>query len=142
MEHLNVAEPRKQHGLTALVRRVNANGMNAIDGRTVTARALVQWRSELIQDLGGNEAISTQEATLVEMAARTKLLLDSIDGWLLGQRSLVNARKKAVLPVVRERGQLADTLSRLMQQLGLERRAKVPSLAAFIADRAKEKEPA
>lgn len=137
-----MAEPRKQHGLTALVRRVNANGMNAIDGRTVTARALVQWRSELIQDLGGNEAISTQEATLVEMAARTKLLLDSIDGWLLGQRSLVNARKKAVLPVVRERGQLADTLSRLMQQLGLERRAKVPSLAAFIADRAKEKEPA
>lgn len=133
-------EPRTRHGLHTLKRLVSASGMRALDGRCQTAKALVQWRRELVEDLGGSEAISTQQATLIELAARTKLLLDSIDMWLLGQRSLVNARKKAVLPCVRERGQLADTLSRLMQQLGLERRAKVQELQAYIEQRDREKE--
>ncbi len=136
-----MAEPRKQHGLHTLTRRVSARGLNAIDGRCRTSKALVQWRRDLIQDLGGNEAITTQQATLIEIAARTKLILDSIDVWLLGQASLVNARKRAVLPVVQQRGQLADSLARLMSQLGLERRAQpVKSLQDYIADHDRGKE--
>ncbi len=136
-----MADRRTLHGLHGLKRKVSAMGTSALDGRCQAAKALTQWRRELIQDLGGSEAISTQQMTLIQVAARTKLLLDSIDVWLLGQRSLVNARKKAVLPVVRERGQLADTLSRLMQQLGLQRRsAPVPGLQAYIAAHDTEKE--
>ena len=46
----------------------------------------------------------------------------------------MNARKRAVLPVVQlNRGQLADSLARLMSQLGLERRAQpVKSLQDYI----------
>ena len=93
-----------------------------LDGRCQVAKALAQWRRELIQDLDGIEVIGAQQATLIEIAARTKLLLNSVDVWLLGQRSLVNGRKKAALPIVRERTQLADTPGRLMAQLGLQRR--------------------
>jgi hypothetical protein len=61
-------------------------------------------------------------------------MLDSIDAWLLKQPSLVNARKKSLLPVVRERQQLAESLARYVGQLGLERRMKpTPSLQDYLA---------
>ena len=53
-------------------------------------------------------------------------MLDSIDAWLLTQRSLINARKRSLLPAVRERQQLADGLARYLGQLGLERKIKEP----------------
>jgi len=74
---------------------------------------------------------------VIELAVRTKLLLDSIDAWLLVQPSLVNARKRALLPVVRERQALADALARYLGQLGLERRQRpVGDLASYLAEKA------
>ncbi len=112
------------HGLTLLKRAVKNLGGRAIDRRTAVGKALSQWRAELLQDLGGCESVSTQELAIVDLAVRTKLMLDSIDTWLLTQPSLVNARKRSLLPVVRERTQLSDALSRYLSQLGLKRRAK------------------
>jgi hypothetical protein len=123
-----------QHGLYALQRRVKERGLRAIDGRSAVGRALSQWRSDLIRDLGGEASVSTQQSALVDLAVKSKLLLDSIDGWLLQQRSLVNARKRALLPVVRERTQLADSLAKYLTLLGLERRAKpLPTLQDLLA---------
>jgi hypothetical protein len=87
-------------------------GARAIDRRTKIGRALLQWRNERIEDLGGADAVTTQQLAIVELAVKSKLMLDSIDAWLLKQPSLVNARKKSLLPVVRERQQLADSLAR------------------------------
>ncbi len=115
---------RTMHGLTTLKRAVKNLGGRAIDRRTTMGKALSQWRAELLQDLGGPEAVSTQELAIVDLAVKTKLMLDSIDTWLLTQPSLVNARKRTLLPVVRERTQLSDALSRYLNQLGLKRRAK------------------
>ena len=113
----------QKHGLTILKRAVNGVGNNRlIDKRTVTGRALAKWRNDLIADLGGD--ISTQQSALVDLAVKSKLLLDSIDAWLLVQPSLVNARKKSLLPVVKERQALADGLARYLAQLGLGRVAK------------------
>jgi hypothetical protein len=61
---------------------------------------------------------------VVELAVHTKLLLDSIDAWLLRQPSLIDRRKRALLPVVRERQHLADALARYLGLLGLEHRAR------------------
>jgi len=108
-------------------RVVRTLGARAIDGRSTVARQLAAWRGDLIRDVGGDP--STQQLAVIELATRTKLLLDSVDGWLLVQPSLVNARKKALLPVVRERQQLADALARYMTQLGLERRARGVDIA-------------
>jgi hypothetical protein len=96
----------------------------------VTGRALAKWRLDLIQDLGGD--VSTQQSALVDLAVKSKLLLDSLDAWLLTQDSLINKRKKSVLPVVRERQTLADGLARYLSMLGLERRSKEVSLSDYV----------
>ena len=41
----------------------------------------------LIQDLGGEETISTQQEALIDLCIKSKLMLDSIDAWLLTRRT-------------------------------------------------------
>ncbi len=117
-------------GLTKLKAAVKELGGRSIDRRTSVGKALARWRADLLQDLGGADAVSTQKVAVVELAVRTKLILDSLDTWLLTQPSLVLARKRMVMPVVMQRQQIADALARYMGQLGLERRARdlTPSL--------------
>lgn len=62
--------------------------------------------------------MSPQQRDLVDLAARTKLYVDAIDAWIVGRPSLVLARKRSILPVVRERQALADPLARLLGKLG------------------------
>ncbi len=132
---MKAAKPRSRHGLNALMARVKVRGLAAIDGRTVAARALLDWRTDLVADLGGEAAISAQQRALVEVATRSKLYIDHLDAFLMEQQSLVNARRKAVLPVLRERQTLADSLARILAQLGLERRhAPAKSLQDVIAE--------
>ena len=66
---------------------------------------------------------------------RTKLYVDYLDTWLMqDQRTLVNFRRRQVLPVLMQRQQLADALARYVQQLGLERKAKqIPSLQDYLS---------
>ena len=47
------------------------------------------------------EHTSTQQRQVIDLAVKTKLLLDSIDAWLVKQPSLVNHRKRALLPVAK-----------------------------------------
>lgn len=127
---------RVKHGLTVMKRAVKKLAERTIDGRTTVGKALGQWRGDLIADLGGRENISTQQAAIVDLAVKSKLLLDSIDAWLLTQPSLIDKRRRALLPVVRERQQIADALARHLGQLGLERRVRrVPSLGEYVAQR-------
>jgi hypothetical protein len=114
----------QKHGFSVLKRAVNGLGNRVIDRRTATGKALAKWRTDLLTDLGGETEISTQQSALIDLCVRSKLLLDSIDTWLLVQPSLVNSRKKSLLPVVRERQQLADGLAKYLAMLGLRRIAK------------------
>ncbi len=130
-----MADRRTRHGLTVLKARVKVRGFSTIDLRTAAAQALVQWKADLLCDLGGEENVSAQRMTVVEMVVRTKLYIDHIDAWLMEQDSLVNKRRKSLLPVLRERQVLVDSLSRLLQQLGLERREKpIKSLQDHLRD--------
>ena len=70
------------------------------------------------------------------MTVRTRLYVDSLDAWMMEQESLVNRKRKSVLPVLRECQQLVDSLARILGQLGLERKAKpIPALAQYIAEK-------
>jgi hypothetical protein len=112
-------------------------GRRLVDLRTSVGKALAAWRADLVADLGGAETLSTQQAAIVDLAVRTKLLLDSLDAWLLKQKTLVNARKRSVYPVLLQRTQLADALARYLTQLGLERRrAQVPELGDYLRKKA------
>jgi hypothetical protein len=100
--------PRRRHrrrgyaksGFYALKTTLKALGPRVIDRRTALGKSLAQWRSDLVRDLGGPDALSTQQRALVDLLVRQKLLLESIDAWLLVQPSLVNARKRTLVPVV------------------------------------------
>ena len=68
----------RKHGLFTLRHQLIDLGSRAIDGGSSVGVALRKWRDDLIDDLGGKDAISTQQETLVELAARSKIMLDSI----------------------------------------------------------------
>jgi len=126
----------QKHGLTTMKKALHQLGGRALDQRTSLAKALGRWRSEILNDLGGTENTSAQQRAVLDLSVKTKLMLDSIDAWLLTQRSLINARKRALYPVVRERQQIADALARYLGQLGLERRLKgVMDLKSYLAER-------
>ena len=126
----------RTHGANTLKRAVSTLGSRTIDRRTTVGRALAAWRNELLADLGGIEAVSTQELALVEEAVKTKLILDSVDAWLLSQRTLINKRVRGVFPAVRDRQALVSTLRGLLGDLGLKRRSKSElSLGEYLATR-------
>lgn len=118
----------RKTGLFTLKRALIDLGSRAIDGRSSVGVALRKWKADLIQDLGGADLISTQQETLIELAVRSKIMLDSIDAWLLTQPTLINARKRTLLPVVLQRQTLADGLARYLSQLGPQRQRKVKTL--------------
>jgi hypothetical protein len=118
-----------KHGLTVLKAAVKGLGGRLIDRRTTLGKALAAWRSDLVADLGGAESVSTQQAAIIDLAVRTKLMLDSIDAWVLTQPALVDKRKRALLPAVKERQQLADSLARYLTTLGLGRTSKPVDLS-------------
>jgi hypothetical protein len=131
--------PRQTHAYAPLKRAVKVLGTRAVDRRTRIGKALEQWRSDLIADLGGLENISTQERAIIDEAVLTKLILSSINVWMLKQQSLVSNKNRGALPVVLHRNQLVTTLKVLLDSLGLKRRAKpVELLENYIAAKQRE----
>ena len=131
-------KPKREYrksGLFTIRRQLIDLGSRAIDGRSSVGVALRKWKADLIRDLGGKDSISTQQETLIELAARSKIMLDSVDAWILGQPSLINYRKKTILSVVQQRQSIADGLTRIMKDLGLERRSKEVTLNDYIQER-------
>jgi len=65
----------RRHGLNPLKKTLYQLGYRVLDKRTVAGRALVEWRDDLIRDLGGD--VSTQQDAIISLAIKTKLLLGS-----------------------------------------------------------------
>jgi hypothetical protein len=133
---VTTARPRhyQRHGLHTLQKAVRDLGSRALPARnTRLGRALLEWRTALVADLGGEDAISTQQRALVELAVRTKLLVDSVDAFILAMPSPVNRTKRCLFAVVRERQGLVDQLQKLLRDLGLERRTRDVDLAEHLA---------
>src|SRR5213080_4194357 len=118
--------PYLKSGIYALRNAVLTLGSRALPPKsTALGRALHEWRESLLTDLGGLEAVSTQQAALVDLAVRTRLLVDSVDAYVLSMPSPVNRQRRCLHPVVRERSALVGQLqSLLLRDLGLERKAQ------------------
>jgi hypothetical protein len=128
--------PTQTHAYRPLKRAVRVLGTRAVDRRTRIGKALNAWRRDLIADLGGIDQLSKQEQAILEEAVLTKLILSSINVWLLEQKTLVNGRTRGVLPVVLHRNQLVTTLKVLLDSLGLKRRQRtIPSLGEYLAQK-------
>jgi hypothetical protein len=133
--HKPRARTYSKHGLNTLRKSLKYSGNALTSRRYKLGRVLWEWRQELVRDVGGEAAISTQQLAVIDLAVKTKLLLDSIDAWLLTQPSLIDKRRRALLPVVRERQALADALARYMGLLGLERKTTSLDLAQALGGR-------
>ena len=130
--------PYLKSGIYALRNAVLTLGSRALPPKsTALGRALHEWREALLADLRGVEAVSTQQAALVDLAVRTKLLVDSVDAYVLAMPSPVNRQRRCLHPVVRERQALVAQLQSILRDLGLERRQK-PVLGLDEYLRAKE----
>ena len=89
--------PYTKSGIPALKRAVVTLGSRALPSKsTALGRALHEWRAALVADLGGDDAISTQQLALVELAVRTKLLVDSVDAYVLSMPSPVNRQRRGI----------------------------------------------
>ena len=86
------------HGLSAMKRAMGqlCDSGNWPDTLGPLGAAVRDWQQALISDLGGPEAISTQQKVLVDLSSKTMLLLASVDDWLLRQ-SPINKRKRSLL---------------------------------------------
>jgi hypothetical protein len=136
--------PHQFHGMYALERVLGPlTERNAwLNELGEIGEALKEWEQAIVDDLGGDENLSSMERSIVSMATKTHLFLTSVDQFLLEQPSLVNKSRRQLFPVVLQRQQLADALSRYMNQLGLKRRAKpIQSLDDYIKQRYGNREP-
>jgi hypothetical protein len=135
--------PYQRSGFHTLKKAIVTLGSRALPPkRTALGRALREWRAALVADLGGADAISTQQAALVDLAVTTKLQLDSVDAFLFSMPSPVDKRHRRLWPVVRERQVIAGQLRDVLRDLGLDRKAKpVPDLAAYLAERTRQPAP-
>lgn len=116
-------DPPLPKGLRQLRARIMLRGLGVVDKRTHEARAVLDWRRQLIDDLGGEAGLSAARKALVEVAARSKLYLDHIDAVLVARRSLLTHRRARVLPLVDQRRKFADSLTKTLVALGVGRQA-------------------
>lgn len=100
-----------------------------LDGRSAVAVAVRTWKADVRRDLGGD--LSRAQETVLEAAAQAWVILSSLDDYIARQPSLVT-RKRALLPVVRERMAIADSLARHLERLGLERRVREAPVEAIL----------
>lgn len=108
--------------------------MRQIDGRSALSQSLAKYRAELLSSLGGAENLSAMETTIVEMCAKDWLLVQTIDAYIL-QTGAFNKKRRQAYALTVQRMQIADSLTRRLQALGLQRRAKpVLSLSDYLAN--------
>src|SRR4029077_18077733 len=67
-----------QPGYWAAKAALTRFGSYAIDGRTRIAKALDELHDDLVNDLGGADAITKQQGVILSLALRTHLLLESV----------------------------------------------------------------
>lgn len=107
-------------------------GQDWTDALGPAVAALVrEWRCCLLDDLGGEANVGTQQRALVEVCARTYLMVETVDAYILSMGPLVNAATQSLFPVVLERQRLVDRFVHTLAALGLER---VPKPAPTLRD--------
>jgi hypothetical protein len=103
-------------------------GSRAIPGNTKLGYALKAWRKEVVTSLGGPDNITPQQLAIIEMASMNKMMIGSVDAWIMSQPTLIT-RNRTLIPVVLQRQALVNGFCSMMSQLGLKRVQKpVPTL--------------
>ena len=114
-----------------------------LDPGSVVAVVFDAVRDELLGSLAGADNLSAQELWLVDEATALRLQLMYLNTWLARQPELVNGKTKQLLPVLTQQQGLLKSLTRILDMLGLKRRARdVGTLRDYLAGHAAEDGPA
>jgi hypothetical protein len=103
-------------------------------------QAAKSWRDAMIDHLGGLDAITPPQRTLLATACGSWILLSTLDSYcfeLAATGGLVSRKHRQAFPVVEQRARLADSLVRQLQTLGIDRKAPPVQTLAEIIDAAK-----
>lgn len=104
-----------------------------VDLRRREDRAVVQTLAALEADLGD---VSAQEALILAGIGRKLRDLAKIEEYLDGLSSIVNKRRKDLLPIVAKKHQLLESIRRDLESIGLRRRTKdVPDIGRYLSER-------
>ncbi len=110
----------RAHALHTALERLGSEGW--LDKLGPAGEGLRVWRRGLIDDLGGEDKVSTAQLALVDLAVRSYLMLEHIDRWVLSTQNIVNKRDRRVFRIILDRQRMADSLAKYLQMLGLEKR--------------------
>jgi hypothetical protein len=105
--------------LTRVLRTVR---LDTIDRRSRVGVALKRVQEDLTAQLGGAEEVTPAQALLIEQAAIKAVIVQAVGEWILQQECPVNDRQ-ALIAVVMQHDVLQRGLAKLLETLGLERRA-------------------
>jgi hypothetical protein len=124
---------RRKVGGVALEFLMKRAGLGQIDGRSLLARELAADMKELMEALGGREALSPQKLALVKMIASKRARRRLAEEWALQNREqLFDRRRRRLLPLALQLEQLEESEARLLDKLGLERVAKPAGLVELL----------
>jgi hypothetical protein len=112
-----------------------------LDGRSAVAVAVRAWKADIRRDLGGD--LTRAQETILEGAAQKWVIREALADYIARQPGVVS-KKRAVAPVVLQHLQVSDSLTRDLDRLGIDRKAKpIPDLATYLAAaQARESAPA
>lgn len=82
------------------------------------SHALKRERDVLIEEMGGADVVQPSVLALIDMAIRTKMLVDTVDALLIeiGAR-IINRRKKIAYPLLKQRSELAAEYTNQLRTL-------------------------
>ncbi|MGX1354535.1 hypothetical protein AB7M49_008160 [Bradyrhizobium elkanii] len=104
--------------------------LSGVDGRSVWARRLRDLIESHVSDLGGNDAVTAAERSIVRRAATLTVELERMETVFAG----AGEASPEALDLY---GRTAGNLRRLLESVGLQRRARdiTPSLQSYLAQR-------
>jgi hypothetical protein len=124
--------PAKRPDMHGIRTAVMVQGCWKIDRRSIGAQHLFRWKRQLVDALGGEAEISPQRMCLVDMCVRTRLYVEALDRYLLGEKSLIDKKARSTLPILLQRQSMADSLTKTLKILGLNRQhGKILSLKEY-----------
>jgi hypothetical protein len=116
--------------------------LSGVDGRSPWARRLRDLIALHVSDLGGRDAVSTAELSIVRRAATLTVELERIEARLAAASEAGDANDAAATAA--DLGMYVTTsnaLRRLLETVGLQRRAKdvTPDIKTYLAELAKRR---
>ena len=122
-----------QRAMPHLLERISDD---AITDLTPVEQAAREWKEGVIADCGGRQALTHAKLALISSATGSWIILSTIDQYVFAlaqTQGLTSKKHRRVWPVVEQRARIAESFSRQLQMIGLERRSVPQTLDEVIA---------